>query len=151
MTSFSLGCDLWAHGWDLCIICMRVYRPFLLSLWPFCSSSCLLRLELLYLVRSSSRGALKPRAIRETCRTRYSMNYNRSNENFSFLTSSISWCSFTLAPRLMHACVHMCVGDCVKLLRWKYSVIKAVLISKPYTSVPPSVRLYRCVRFLCCA
>lgn len=39
------------------------------------------------LVRSSSRAALKPRAIRETCRTRYSMNYNRSNENISFLIS----------------------------------------------------------------
>lgn len=33
--------------------------------------------------------------------------------------------------------MHMCVGDCEKLLRWKYSVIKAVLISKPYTSVRP--------------
>lgn len=103
------------------------------------------------LVRSSSRAALKPRAIRETRRTRCSMDYNRSNEKSHFFPLSISWCLVTLAPRLMHACVHMCVGACVKLPRWKYSVIKALLISTPYTSVPPSVMLYRSVPFLCCA
>lgn len=118
MTSFSLGCDLWTRGWMGSVYNLheRLQAPSSLTLTL---SQLIMSLEIrASLVRSSSRAALKPSAIRETCRTpllnelqqikwKYLISYL-----FLFLGAWLHW-----PPGW---CMRVCI--CAWVIVWSYYV-----------------------------
>lgn len=110
MTSFSLGRDMdpWMGSADDLHESLQAPSSLTLTL-----SQLIMSFEIrASLVRSSSRAALKPRAIRETCRTCYSMDYNRSNKKISFLTFFYFLVLGYIGPQV-DACVCAYVRGCL--------------------------------------